>query len=140
MRSENVLGFRTARNSRGCAPVRPAPRSVISVGRNPELLRLRQEIISSNSKLSVHSMTPDEADPWSARNEPRLWVFCHTVELPRLVYLACRVLRFSPESRMILLEGRQRIGFESSLFHLVLRPADGVEGFLDAVTNLSVAV
>lgn len=139
MRSRNLVGIRSARTGRDRAPVRSAPRSIISVGNDPELLRLRQQVISSQSSLSVYSLSPDEAAPWSARTEPRLWVFCHTVELSRLVYLACRVLRFSPESRLILLEGNQRIGFESSLFHIVLRPSDGVERFLDAVTTLAVA-
>jgi hypothetical protein len=139
MRSEKVVSFRSARTGKDRAPVRPAPRSIISVGKDPELLRLRQQVIKSQSNLSVRSMTPEEADAWTTRPEPHVWVFCHTVELPRLVYLACRVLRFSPESRLILLEGRQRIGFESSLFHTVLRPSDGVEGFLEALMNLSVA-
>jgi hypothetical protein len=139
MRSDNLVSFRSVRTGTDRAPVRSAPRSIISIGRDPDLLRLRQEVIGSRSGLLIRSMSPDEADPWSARPEPHLWVFCHTVELQRLVYLACRVLRFSPESRMILLEGSQRIGYESSLFHLVVRPSDGVEGFLDAVTNLSVA-
>ena len=139
MRSDDALSVRAARATKGYAPVPTAPRTIICVGRNPEILRRRQEMISSQLSLAVHSVTPEEADAWSARTEPRLWVFCHTVELPRLAYLACRVLRFSPESRLILLEGDQRIGFESSLFHLVLRPSDGVKRFLDAVSALSAA-
>lgn len=139
MRSNKVVGFRPVRTGRGPVPVRSVPRSIISVGSDPELLRLREQVICSQSTLSVRSMTPEEAGSWSARAEPHVWVFCHTVELPRLVYLACRVLRFSPQSRLILLEGTQRIGFESSLFHLIIRPSDGANGFLEALTNLSVA-
>jgi hypothetical protein len=139
MRSDKVLGFHSVRTRKDHAPVRQAPRSIVLVGRDQELLRLRQQAIRSQSSLEVHSLAPEEADSWSARTQPHLWVFCHTVELPRLVYLACRVLRFSPESRLILIEGRQRIGFESSLFHRILRPSDGPGGFLDAVSDLSAA-
>jgi hypothetical protein len=139
MPSNNVVGFPSVGTGKDRAPVRSAARSIISVGNDRELLRLRHQIIRSRSSLSVQSMSPDEADSWSARGEPHLWVFCHTVERPRLVYLACRILRFSPESRLILLEGAEHLGFESSLFHLVIRPSDGVDGFLEALTNLSVA-
>jgi hypothetical protein len=140
MRSDKVLSFRSSRTGKDRVPARSTPRSIISVGKDPELLRLREKVIGSQSSLSIHSMTPREADSWSARTEPHLWVFCHTVELPWLVYLACRVSCFSPESRLILLEGTQRIGLESSLFHLIVRPTDGVDGFLEAVTSLSMAV
>jgi hypothetical protein len=139
MRSDNVLRFGSPQTGRDRAPVRSAPRSILSVGNDAELLHLRQQLISSQSSLSVRSLSPIEAGPWSGRKEPYLWVFCYTVSLADLVYLACRVLRFSPESRLILLEGSQRIGFEASLFHLVLRPTDGVREFLEAVTHLSVA-
>jgi hypothetical protein len=140
MRSERGVGFRSARTGRDFAPARSALQSIISVGRDPELLRLREQAILRQSSLSIRSMTPDEAAEWSGRPEPRLWIFCHTVEQPRLVNLACKVLRFSPESRLILLEGPQRIGFESSLFHLVVRPSDGVDGILEAVNSLSLTV
>jgi hypothetical protein len=113
--------------------------AIVSVGRDPEILRQRQDFIRSQANLAIHSITPEEADAQSHRNEPHLWVFCHTIELPRLVYLACRVLRFSPDSRLILLEGQHRVGFESSLFHSVIRPRDGAEVFLKAVAQLSAA-
>jgi hypothetical protein len=138
MRSDNVLNFRATKGERKLSSLRLVPRPVISVGSDPELLRLRHQVITSQSGLTVRSITPEQADPWTTQPEPHLWVFCHTVKVTQLVNLACRVLRFSPESRLVLLEGSERTGFEASLFHVVIRPSDGVEDFLEALATLSI--
>jgi hypothetical protein len=139
MRSNNVLYFRSPRIGQDRAHVRSRPLPIICVGSDSGILRSRQNAIQSQSDLAVSSMTPEEADRWIRRTEPHVWVFCYTVELPRLVYLACRILRFSPQSRLILLEGAHRIGFEGTLFHLIVRRADGTDAFLEALTHLATA-
>lgn len=140
MNTDQISSFRGPRIRTDRVQLRSTPLSIISVGRDAEILRLRQEVICGRSDLSVRSFSPEEAEPWTHRPEPHLWIFCYTVELPRLVYLSCRVLRFSPESKLLLLEGRQRTGFEASLFHQVLRRTEGEGPFLDALERLAVAV
>jgi hypothetical protein len=139
MRSDNVIRFRSPWGGHDRAHVRSTPLPIICVGRDPGILRLRLNFIQLHSDLAVRSLTPEEADRWIHRPEPHVWVFCYTVELPRLVYLACRILRFSPESRLTLIEGAHRIGFESTLFHLVIRRADGTDAFLEGLIHLATA-
>jgi hypothetical protein len=137
MRSNKVLSFRSPRGGQDRVRARSKPLPIICVGRESGILRSRLHVIQESSDLAVSSISPEEADRWVQRGESRLWVFCPSVELPRLVYVACRVLRFSPQSRLILLEGAQRIGFERSLFHLVIRQAEGTDAFMDALTRLA---
>lgn len=121
--------------------IRQTPLSLFSVGRDKELLRLREDLIVSNSDLRVRSLTPEEAEAPARSSGARLWIFCSSIELPKLVYLACSIRRYSPASRLLLLKGSRPPGFEDSLFHNILSAsADTIESFLDAVSSLVLAV
>lgn len=139
MGSDKAISIRIPRVRSDSVHVRSTPLRILSVGRDPAILQLREQVICSRSDLSVRSLTPEEADTWTQRPNPHLWIFCHTLETRTLVYLACRVLRFSPESRLLLLHGGQRIGFEASLFHKVIRPVSGEEVFLDTLAAMATA-
>lgn len=119
--------------------VRNSPLSIFSVGRDKELLRLRERSIASRSDLQVRSFSPEEAEAPARGPGAHLWVFCSSVELPRLVYLACSIRRYSPDSRLLLLKNSRQSGFEDSLFHWVLPASDGIEALLDAISTLAVA-
>lgn len=114
-----------------------SPLAVLSIGRNAEILSRRAALITSHSALEVRSLNPDEAEGWARSSKAFLWIFCSTVELPRLVYLTCSVRRYSPSSRLLLMQGKRAPGFESSLFHFILPASDDEEPFLDAVSRLS---
>lgn len=138
MESHNLVEFPGVPAARDKAHVRPGPLEILSVGRNPEILRLRERVIVSRSDLKVLSLTPDEADRWARSSRARLWIFCSTVELPKLVSLACNVRRHSPDNRLLLLQGARTPGFERSLFHRVIRPLERTGVLLDAVSDLAV--
>lgn len=140
MSLHNVIEFRQPKVHRDKTHVRSAPLSILSVGRNPEILRTRQRVLTVNSDLDVRSMTPEEAEPWARATAPRVWIFCSSIELPRLVHLACTVRRYCPESRLLLLEGPRDPGFAITLFHRVLQPLEGPDVLLEAVSHLAVAV
>lgn len=135
MQNKKILEFHT----RDRRP-RPTPLAIISVGRDPEILRRRENVLSSQSGLSVRSLTPEEADKWARSPEPRLWIFCSSIELPRLVHLASMVRRHSPSSRLLLMEGARASGFELQLFHKAIPPLEGPDFLLDTVNHLAIAV
>jgi hypothetical protein len=89
--------------------------------------------------MTIRSMNPEEAESWARRTDPHLWIFCSTIELPKAVYLACSIRRYSAASKLLLLEGSRTIGFEGQLFHQVLNPVQSVEAFLDAVSHFGLA-
>lgn len=141
MEKTNVLEFHRPaagrdRNNR----LRRVPLSIISVGRDPEVLRRRECILAAESNLSVRSVMPEEAEKWARSPEPHLWIFCSTIELPRLVHLASTIRRYSPASRLLLMVGSRRPGFEVSLFHKTVPPLEGPDFLLNTVSHLSVAV
>jgi hypothetical protein len=90
------------------------------VGRDPALLAQR-ELSLMAAGMEVCSVTPEEAEPEARSALARPWLICHTVEITQVVYLACSVRRNSPASKLILLEGERAVGFESVLFHHVLK-------------------
>jgi hypothetical protein len=138
--SRRVLEFKVpCTGGRDNIHIRSAPLSIISVGRDSGILRCREEAISSRSDLKVRSMDPEQAESWSRRVDPHLWIFCSTVELPRLAYLACSVRRYSPGSKLLLIEAGRQTGFERLLFQKVIGPAEGLETLLNAITDLSLA-
>lgn len=136
MQNKKVLEF----HKRDRMQVQAAPLTIVSVGRDPEVLRRRESVLSSQSDLSVRSVTPEDAERWARSSEPHLWIFCSTIELPRLVHLASTVRRYSPSSRLLLMEGARRPGFELQLFHRAIPPLEGPEFLLMAVSHLAVAV
>lgn len=139
MATDKVIEFGFPRDGRDRTHSRSAPLSILSVGRDPDILRLRNQVIRSRSEMNIRSMNPEEAESWARRTEPYLWIFCSTVELSKVVYLACSIRRYSSCSKLLLLEGSRAIGFEAQLFHQVLNPIQSVEEFLDAVSHLSLA-
>jgi hypothetical protein len=140
MWNEKVVEFKPATTARDQFKVRPSPRAILLVGREPELLRRREGVIAAQSDLTVQSMTPEEANRWMRSENPHVWVFCNTIELSMLVHLACAVRRYSPGSRLLLMEGARPPGFEKALFHWSIRPTDGPETLREAVSHLAVTV
>jgi hypothetical protein len=140
MAVKSVAAMQSLAEPRDCMHVRSSPLEVISVGRDPEILRRRQRSIAGRSQLMVRSLTPDEAEKQVRDTEPRLWIFCYTIELGRLIHLACCVRRHSPASRLMLMQGRRQPGFEKSLFHLIVPAFEGQGLLIDAVSHLAVAV
>ena len=138
MQTANSLVFRCITAARDQARVRAFPLSILSVGRDRELLRQREEAIRSRSDLPVRSMTPEEAESLTRSPKGYVWIFCASIELSRMVYLACSVRRYSRESRLVL-DGARKVGFERSLFHRIVRAEDPEETLLDAVSCLAVA-
>jgi hypothetical protein len=118
-----------------CARSSPLP--ILSVGRDAEILRRRERVLVSRSTLSIRSVNPKEAEATARSSAPHLWIFCSTIELPQLVYLACSVRRYCPASRLLLLQGSRPPGFEVSLFHQVLAPGEDTDVFLDTISRLA---
>ena len=109
---------------------------VISVGRDLILLKLREQILSEVN-VAICSFSPEEAESEARSSQPRLWVFCNTIEFTQLIYLACNVRCFSPNSRLLLLPGIRPVGSEARLFHRILDPDEGIDEMLRAITRLS---
>lgn len=139
MDSSSRIDFPSVRSRIDRSNVRQKPLSILTVGRDGDMLQLVERMIRGCSDLSIRSLSPEEAEPLCHRPEPHLWLFCNTFEARTLVYLACRVIRYSPQSRLLLLTGGQRVGFEGTLFHRVIRRGDGDAPLLEAVSELSVA-
>jgi hypothetical protein len=96
-----------------------SPWPIISVGRDRNLLMSRQAAMEQRG-IRLHSMAPEQAEFPAHDGKPRLWVVCGSVEEASLVYLACTVRRYSPASRMFLVEWLRPAGPERCLFHRVL--------------------
>lgn len=120
-------------SSRGAKPV-----TLISVGRDPELLRQREALLARTG-IHTRSALPEQAETDARSPEARVWVFCSTVEAAQVVYLACSVRRYSPNSKLLLIEGSRRVGFEASLFDRILKSKDAPEALLPAVSDLAIA-
>lgn len=95
------------------------PLPVISVGRDRGLLSARKRLMEK-SGLSVQSVSPEEAERLVRDGCSRLWVFCASVEISTLIFLASSIRRHSPESRLVLVEREAAAGIEESLFHRVM--------------------
>jgi hypothetical protein len=107
------------------------------VGRDKALLQSREEIILSRSDLRIRTLTPEDAEAPARAADPRVWIFCSSIELPKVVYLACSVRRYSPASRLLLIKKADRPAFEDSLFHRATSAGEGIESFLDAISCLA---
>jgi hypothetical protein len=112
--------------------------AVISVGRDEELLELRKQILTEVG-VDVRSVSPERAEGYARSSQPRLWIFCSSVELSSLIYLASSVRRYSPQSKLVLLSGLNSAKFEAPLFHRILSPFTGIDVFLKTVDELSLA-
>jgi len=110
---------------------------VVSVGNDRKLLELRERVIQLTG-LRVQSLTPEEAGELAHSRESYIWVFCNTVELDPLTYLASTVRRYSPESRLVLIEGPRHVGSEAALFHRIIEPGRGVDLLLATLRVLAI--
>lgn len=137
---DNLVTMQNPATAHDRVHVRSSPLEVYSVGRNREILRRREGVIAGRSELLVRSFSPEEAEKFVRDTEARLWIFCHTIDLGRLIHLACCVRRYSPASRLVLMRGAHEPGFEKSLFHQIVPALDGPESLIDVVSHLAVAV
>lgn len=110
-------------------------RLVISIGEDEALLKLRELVLRHNG-YSVASLGVDQAASQSKSTEPNLWIFCSSVEFSNLLYLASNVRRYSPGSKLLLLEGTRGVGVEGTLFHGVLPATGGVDVMLKTIREL----
>ena len=100
------------------------PWPVISVGRDRPLLTIRQAAMEKRG-IRVHSLLPEQAEFPAHDGKMRLWVLCGSIDEAELVFLACTIRRYSPASRLFLVEWVRPSGAEKCLFHRVLnRDAD----------------
>lgn len=113
------------------------PLRVVSVGSEDGLLKLREQVIIAGTGLEVRSLLPEDAEELAHSSESMVWIFCSTVMLGPLVYLASAVRRYSPESRLVLLEGTQPLGYEVALFHRILDPIRDVELLIETIRELA---
>ncbi len=111
---------------------RPLP--VISVGRDRALLMKRQTALEQRG-IGVQSVAPEQAEFPAHDGKSRLWVLCGSIEEAALVFLACTVRRYSPASRLFLVEWMHPAGPERCLFHRVLDHDAGEDALAAAIRN-----
>ena len=113
------------------------PQTVLQVGRDQELLRLRAKIISC-AGYTVHSMTPDQV-PAEIREVrgPRVWVFCHTLDFYELALLAVAIRNTHPVDKLLRLASLNDSQQAPGLFDELLEPIMGVDELLRVVAALS---
>jgi len=111
--------------------------TIVQIGRDEELLRLRAMVISS-AGYTVHSMTPDQATRELQKAQgARVWVFCHTLEFYELALLAVAIRRERPADKLLRLTGLNDIRQVPGLFDELLEPVRGVDDLLRVVANLA---
>ncbi|MGA7521580.1 MAG: hypothetical protein WBW84_03805 [Acidobacteriaceae bacterium] len=111
-----------------------SPWPVILVGRDHSLLRVRQAAMERRG-VGVHSMSPEQAEFPAHDGKPRLWVLCGSIEEAALVFLACTIRRYSPGSRLFLVEWVRPAGAERCLFHRVLDREADEDALAEAIRN-----
>jgi hypothetical protein len=113
------------------------PQTILQVGRDPELLRLRAKIISCAGYI-VQSMTPDQvpAEIQETRR-PRVWVFCHTLAFYELALLAAAIRHAHPADKLLRLTALDDIRQAPGLFDELLEPIMGVDELLRVVAALA---
>ncbi|MGA8528776.1 MAG: hypothetical protein WB622_03615 [Acidobacteriaceae bacterium] len=107
---------------------------MISVGRDHLLLIRRQEAMERRG-IGVHSVSPEQAEFSAHDGKLRLWVLCGSIEEATLVFLACTIRRYSPVSRLLLVEWSRPAGPEKCLFHRVLDRNAGEDLLAEAIRN-----
>ena len=108
------------------------PLPVISVGRDRSLLVFRQHALD-DAGIPARTMLPEEAERMVHDPQARVWVFCASIEISTLIYLACAIRRNSPGSRLLLAERCEPAGIERSLFHQILCSETRAEQFTATV-------
>jgi hypothetical protein len=111
--------------------------TILQVGRDLELLRLRAKIISC-AGYTVQSMTPDQvpAEIRATRGQ-RVWVFCHTLDFYELALLAVAVRNSHPEDKLLHLTSLNDVAQAPGLFDEMLEPIMGVDELLRVVAALA---
>ena len=135
MLPRRVIPFINRSNSRRQSADRP--QTVLQIGRDQELLRLRAKIIGC-AGYTVQSMTPDQvpAELREARGL-RVWVFCHTLDFYELALLAVAIRNSRPEDRLLRLASLNDTGQAPGLFDELLEPVLGVDELLRVVGALA---
>ena len=114
--------------------LQPLPLPVISVGRDLKLLAERQHALDDGG-IPACTMLPQEAERLAHDDHPRVWIFCASIELSTMIYLACAIRRNSPGSHLLLIERGVAAGLERSLFHQVIRPESRLDQLTAAVRH-----
>jgi hypothetical protein len=111
--------------------------SIVQIGRDHELLRLRARIIHS-AGYSVRSLLPDEVTP-QLRKAPggQLWVFCHTLQFYEVALLAVAVRSSCPSDKLLRLTGFNDAGSAPGFFDELLESTRGVDELLRAISRLA---
>jgi len=123
------------RNSHRKDPERP--QTILQIGRDQELLRLRAKIISC-AGYTVQSMTPDQVTSEIGETRgPRVWVFCHTLDFFELALLAVAIRNAHPGDKLLRLASLNDIGQAPGLFDELLEPIMGVDELLRVVAALA---
>ena len=113
------------------------PQTVLQIGRDQELLRLRASIISS-AGYTVRSMTSDQATAELREDHgPRVWVFCHTLDFYELAMLGVAIRNRHPTDKLLRLTGLHDIRQAPGLFDELLEPIKGVDELLRVVAELA---
>jgi hypothetical protein len=110
------------------------PWPVVSVGRDPSLLKIRATALAS-AGIPVRSLEPAQAEFPAHDGKSRVWVLCGSIEEETLVYLACTIRRYSPGSRLFLVEWSRPTGAERCLFHRVLDRDAGEDALAETIRN-----
>ena len=110
------------------------PWPVILVGRDRALMMVRKSAMERRG-ISVHSMSPEQAEFPAHDGRLRLWIMCGSIEEASLVFLACTIRRYSAKSRLFLVEWRRPAGAEKCLFHRVLDRESDEETLAETIRN-----
>ena len=135
MLPRRVIPFINRSNSHRKDPERP--QTILQIGRDQELLRLRAKIISC-AGYTVQSMTPDQVTREIRETRgPRVWVFCHTLDFYELALLAVAIRNAHPADKLLRLTSLNDVGQAPGLFDELLEPIMGVDELLRVVTALA---
>src|SRR5580698_2475566 len=114
----------------------PQQQMVVLIGKDPELLRLRAQILGY-AGYTVHYITPDQVTPDFLKTRTvQLWVFCQTLEFHESAVLAAAIRSTWPEDKVLRLSGRNDIRQAPELFDESLHPVMGVDDLLRVVGTL----
>lgn len=110
--------------------------SVVQIGRDPELLRLRARVMH-HAGFCVHSLVPDELTS-QLPNAPggQVWVFCHTLQDYEPALLATAIRSSRPADKLLRLAGLHDAEQAQVFFDEWLEPTEGVDELLLAINRL----
>lgn len=110
--------------------------SVVQIGRDQELLRLRAKVIH-NAGFCVHSLVPDELTVHLPKAPGgQVWVFCHTLQDYEPALLATTIRSNRPSAKLLRLAGLHDAEQAQVFFDEWLEPTEGVDELLLAISRL----